>query len=183
MSRGFPVDKQSKDRSYQTPPAIRDAAASYFPGGVIPLDPFTSADNPMRALDWCHPEGADGYLLPWHAVGGVFVNPPYGRPAIEKIGLEAAEGCEMVALLPVNRNETSYFQRLILERARVVCWIRRRVAFIRPSTGERASGNPYTSALWGFNVDVGRFVRAFGRLGVCTSLQVVAPTPTDLVEW
>lgn len=157
---------------------------SYFPEGVIPLDPFSTQDNPTGAQDWCYPGGEDGYALPWHAFQvGVFVNPPFGRPAIEKIGLEASLGCEIIALLPTNRGETDYHQRLIVEQASVLCRVRRRVAFIRPSTGKPADQNIYCSELWGFNVDVQRFARSLGALGVCTSQSVVAKTPSVLVEW
>lgn len=173
-----PVDKQSVDRDFQTPPVIKAAVQVYF-GGAIPLDPFTVESNPMGALDWCYPGGADGFQVPWHAIGGVYVNPPFGREEIEKIGLEASLGCEILALLPQNRSETSYWQRCVAERAPVVCWIRKRVAFLRSSTGLPANSNPYASAIWGFNVDVDRFVRALSCLGACSRLTLLAPCPPD----
>jgi DNA N-6-adenine-methyltransferase (Dam) len=113
------------------------------------------------------PSSRDGLRAEWPS-GGIFVNPPYGGPMkawLERIGEEAARGKEIIALIPVNRTETDYWQANVAMRAAVVCWVRKRLAFVRPSTGEPAKGNPYASSLWGFNVDVKKFLEACSPLG------------------
>ena len=160
-----PVDKQAKDLDYLTPPRVLDPVKRYF-GGQIPLDPATTADNPTCAKMWYSPDQYDGLLQPW-GLEGVYVNPPYGkriREWVETIYLKSGER-PILALLPVTRTEQGYFQRL-MSRADAVCWIRKRVSFIRPSTGEKAKGNPHASALWGFNVNLKRFISSFDELGL-----------------
>lgn len=163
-----PTEKVARDLDYLTPPAILDKARAYF-GGQIPLDAATTWDNPTDAANIFTPERS-GLEKRWDQP--TWVNPPYGpllRPFLEKIELEARQGTEILALLPVNRTEQAYWQDMIA-RANAVCWVRKRVAFLRPSTGKPAKGNPYSSMLVGFNVDLEAFLLIFGELGRCQAL-------------
>jgi DNA modification methylase len=161
------IDKQAKDLDYCTPPRVLDPVRAYF-GGSIPLDPATNQTNPTKAKIFYTP-AEDGLAQQWEKP--VYVNPPYGKlikPWLHKIAEEAARGTTILALLPVVRTEQQYFQDL-MAAANAVCWIRKRVSFIRPSTGEVAKSNPHASALWGFNVDVAKFKTIFSAIGLVTT--------------
>jgi site-specific DNA-methyltransferase (adenine-specific) len=186
------ADKVAKDLDYQTPESILEPVRKFF-GGPIPLDPATTADNPTKASRFFTPT-EDGLAQSW-AGDGVFVNVPYGRSVknwCQKICLEA-EPCPLqllkenglysgiapvtiIALLPGgSRTETKYWQEFIFNpHLNVVCYIRRRVAFIRPSTGLPAKSNTYGSALFGYNVNVNRFVETFKHLGRCIKMTRMA---------
>lgn len=182
---------EAKRNDWQTPEHVLERVRVLAPGGRIALDPATAPSNPTRALRYCAP----GEMSQWHlgkgggewvahdglaadwlklAKGGlVFVNPPYGRAAggnewIRKIGEEGRKGCRMVALLGVSRTEQGYMVGMLRE-ANLVCFIRGRVAFRNPSTGDLVSGNSYSSWAIGFNLDPRRFRVA---------LEPLAGTPT-----
>lgn len=157
------IDKSCHSTVYITPPLILDLVREYF-GGTIYLDPATEPGNPTGA-QFFFTEADNGLIQDWDHP--VFVNPPYGRVLqewAEKIGLEAARGTNIVALLPGQRFETAYWQEHILrpELAAIV-FIRRRVPFLRPD-GTRAVGNPYGSMLYVFNGSQSR-LSAFRTLG------------------
>lgn len=134
-----------------------------------------------------------------HPKPGVWLNPPYGRQLrawLEKVRAEASSGLQnLLVLAPVSRTEQEWAQAW-LARAHAVCLLRGRVAFLRPTTASvdpwtcsttispearaaalaqrvRASGNPYASALFGFNVDESAFATAFSPLGRCFNLKEV----------
>jgi len=175
------TDKMAKDTDYLTPPSILDPVRRYF-GGTIPLDPASTPTNPCGAVRHYFPPNHDGLSLSWGEdvtwgevrPWGVYVNPPYGRSIrdwMEKIAMEAEVGVVVLALLPANRWEQEYFHESILTFANAACFVRSRVSFIRPSTGEVAKGNPYPSILWGLNVEQKRFTAAFDSLGHVVLLQ------------
>ncbi len=186
------ADKTAKDLDYLTPPSILEPVRRYF-GGQIPLDPATTGDNPCEAAAFYFPPRDDGLRLPWENRRtderafdrwGAFVNPPYGKELkrwMAKIGKEAGYGVTVLALLPVNRFEQDYFQDNILRRANAACFIRSRVSFIRPSTGEAAKGNPYPSVLWGLNVEIDRFDFHFNHLGCVVALEAMSPPDDEVV--
>lgn len=175
------ADKTAKDTDYLTPDSVLDPVRRYY-GGGIPFDPATAPDNPTRAVEFCSLPERDGLLTSWKEQGGgVFVNPPFGshlQAWLKKIGDEAEMGVTIIALLPVNRFEQGYLHDSVLKMASVACFVRSRVAFLRPSTGEPAKGNPYPSVLWGFNVDVERFTAAFGHLGAVVRVEMQATMTT-----
>lgn len=144
-----------------TPPRLVAAVQRYAP---IALDPATAKSNPTGARQWIAPPG-DGLTVDWAGTAGavdgwsglVFVNPPYGkalRPWLAKI--------HMVALLPCARFEQGYLHEL-LEQAQAVCWVRKRVAFIRAETGDAVGGNAYASMFLLFNGDAERFEETMGK--------------------
>lgn len=174
-----PTEKIARDLDYQTPENILACVRDYF-GGPIPLDPATAPDNPTKALHFCagpHTGGVDGLQVSWRLGGfprqGVFVNPPYGpllKPFLAKIQQEACDSeVPILALLPVSRTEQGYFQDL-LGFANFILFIRKRVAFVRPTTGEVAKGNPYSSWILGFNVDPKTARAKLGVLGKCLEI-------------
>lgn len=163
-------------KDWQTPEHLLAGPRAYW-GGQIPFDPATSKDNPTRALQYCakgkvHKLGArggewvsrDGLSVSWGRAA--FCNPPYGRDIaawLEKMGQEARAGCEIIALLPCARWEQDYFTGPLKE-ANAVCFIRGRVAFRNPDTGDNVNGNPYANMFIGFGVTLWRFREAFEPL-------------------
>lgn len=152
-----------------TPPRLVAAVQRYAP---IALDPATAKSNPTGAQQWIYPP-RDGLKEDWAGTAGavdgwsglVFVNPPYGkalRPWLAKIVQEAKAGTHMIALLPCARFEQGYLHEL-LEQAQAVCWVRKRVAFIRAETGDAVGGNAYASMFLLFNGDAERFEEAMGK--------------------
>ncbi|MCO5167615.1 MAG: phage N-6-adenine-methyltransferase [Planctomycetes bacterium] len=157
---------------WRTPPEMLAPVRAYF-GGRIPFDAATSPDNPTGADAFATPDD-DGLARPWPAQ--VWVNPPYGRELrrwLGKVAHEAGRGVEVVALLPTARFETRAMQAAFAA-AGAVCWVRRRVAFIRAATGERAPCPTYASMFVGWNVDPGRFARAFAGVGLVHTLRYAA---------
>ena len=190
MSKGKkPTELSAKDLDYQTPERILALARAYF-DGEIPLDPATSWSNPARAKFICtgpHTKdshgapGVDGLAVSWRLPGfqkqGVWTNPPWGhlfKPFLAKILSEALASPEipMLVLLPVSRTEQQYLTD-VFQVVNALCFIRKRVPFVRPDTGLPAKGNPYNSWLLGLNVDVARFFEHFSVLGRCLSVSPV----------
>jgi hypothetical protein len=137
----------------------------------IPLDPFNAPHNPTGAARF-FTKAEDGCARAWDAPW--FVNPPYGRalrPALAKIGAESLTfhaGARMpgVALLPCSRWEQGYMHDL-LRRAVAVCYVRKRVKFVKGETGDAVGGTPMASMFLGFNVDPLAFAAAFRDVGLC----------------
>lgn len=175
------------DTTWQTPPELLQPVRDYF-GGVIPFDAATAVNNPTGAAAYAAGDAAadiaavvDGLAERWAKYDGTFVNPPYGkvlREWLAKMVDEAREGAVIIALLPCARWEQGYFQAALCA-ANAACFIRKRVNFIRPSTGDRVAGNPYANFFLGFNVEPETFARAFGPAGCVVSLEMLAPPPTD----
>jgi len=89
-------------------------------------------------------------------------------------------GCVIVTLLPCARYEQYYWQ-YAMAQSNAECLIRKRVRFIRASTGDRVSGNPYANCFVGFNVDRNRFAKCFGSLGMVRSVSLLsAPAVEEL---
>lgn len=162
------VDKSSETGEWYTPETELERVRAYFEG-PIPLDPFTRADNPTRALAIFTPAD-DGCKQDWGTYKGVFVNPPYGaknggNEALAKIAEEAAKGLEIIMLINAARFETDVGQATIIsEHVNAMCFRKRRVKFIR-SDGTVGKSNTWPSIFYGYNVDVERFGLAFKPLG------------------
>lgn len=122
-------------------------------GGTIALDPCTTPDNPVGALDFYTPP-ADGADIRWIAPT-VFCNPPYGKARerwVERC-IEAGANGSMVVLLIPAATDTRIFQRA-LSTSTAVVFIRGRVKFgvLRPNRRQVAASHP--SALIGWNVSL-----------------------------
>ncbi len=160
------VDKECKAVEWYTPEEILERVRDYF-GGVIPLDPATVPDNPTGAERFFTAK-QNGLSQSWGG-SGAFVNPPYGKTISEwcaKIHEEAGSGLPIIALLPCGaRFSTEYWQEHILSgELTAVCFVRGRVGFVSEG-GDKQAGNPYDSAIYGFNADPTKFAAAFGVLG------------------
>lgn len=134
---------RSKCSTWQTPAVVLDRVRQI---GPIGLDPATSDDNPTGAA---HHFTTDGLAQSWAGHGLVYVNPPYGRTETRqwtaKMAAEAAEGVEIVALLPA-RPSTIWWHTHVLT-ARLVAFWRGRLRFVGAD-----SGAPFPSAIiyWGW---------------------------------
>jgi len=130
--------------------------------GPVGLDPCSNPQSIVGAAEeWSLETSQDGLAPNWGSYGPVYVNPPYGRGAIDqwaaKIALEGAFGVELIALLPA-RVDTSWFRAVWTARA--VCFWSGRIKFLGAE-----SGAPFPSALpyWGGHVD--RFCEVFSAAG------------------
>ena len=139
-------------------------------GGVIGLDPCTTAGNPVGATRFYAPP-ADGAALPWDAAA-IFVNPPYSKARERWVRrcIQASAGGRQVVLLIPAATDTRIFQEA-LSTASAVVFIRGRVKFgvLRPNRRQAAASHP--SALIGWNVNLlscshlGLLVNLGGRAG------------------
>lgn len=162
LPRVAPVDKVCADVEWWTPPEALEPIKRFMSAfcGTNPLtflDPATDESNPTGATKF-YTKADDGLALPWTGENMprcVFVNPPYGkelREWVRKINEEAQKGAMIVALLPGQRFEQAYWQdNLFTYWLSGICFIRKRVRFIRGASGVRAKSNPYGSMLWIFN--------------------------------
>jgi phage N-6-adenine-methyltransferase len=172
MSGSRPSEKVGQNNIWLTPEWVLDKVRAYF-GGEIPLDPCTEAHNPTRAARF-YTEATDGLAHAWELP--TFVNPPYSAEDgealmplwAEKIGQEAANGAEIVALLPCGaRFSTGYWQDFILiPTLHAICFVRGRISFVDGKTGKTKSGqNNYDSTFYAFNADADRFCEVFEGVG------------------
>lgn len=158
------VDKRAQDLDYQSPERILGPVRTYF-DGIIPLDPCTVESNPTKASLFFTPK-ENGLTVDWNT--GVYANPPYGSELknwLLKFLHESKRGTTILALLPASRWGQGYWQE-VMDASTAICMVRKRVAFLRPSTGEVAKGNPYASLLIGWNVDKKKFKESFSSLGL-----------------
>jgi hypothetical protein len=170
------ASENSGTTEWFTPAVILDAVRECL-GGAIDLDPATTPDNPTGATHFFTAKD-DGLSRPWD--WPTLVNPPYGGVTpdwCKKIHDEAQRGAVILALLPCGaRFSTGYWQERILhERLAAVCFHRGRVKFVAEG-GERP-GNPYDSAIYGFNASPRKFARAFVPLGTVLEISRVTHGP------
>lgn len=174
---GIITGMASLDVTWQTPPELLACVRAYF-GGRIPFDAATSESNPCGADAFCTAKRS-GLEASWPS--SAWVNPPYGKALrvwLAKMSAEAARGVQVLALLPCARWEQHYFQAA-LASASCACFIRKRVAFIRPETGDRVGGNPYANMILGWNVDLERFTASFREAGIVVELRARSAAPED----
>lgn len=149
-TRSRPMNASGSEH-WCTPPEILERVIAVC--GSIGLDPCSNGSSIVGARTaWdVH---ADGLSRSWIGLGSVYVNPPYGDALpvwMGKCALEAAEGAEIVALVPA-RTETKWFRAVLESPATVGLW-RGRVQFLGAPNPA-----PFPSVLiyWGPRAD--RFV-------------------------
>lgn len=95
---------------WNTPDCVLERVRSFAPIG---LDPCSNAQSIVdAAVTWRLDQGTDALGRTWRGHGLVFVNPPYGDDIAafaRKMAREAAEGVEIIALLP-HRTDTAWWQ-------------------------------------------------------------------------
>lgn len=205
--------RTSIDTAWGTPEFVLERARLAL-GGAIPFDPATRLDNPTKAVRYCAgppgtlfqsassinhvgcPMGCDcsgcdlvrsnglnvSWDWPW------WVNPPFNKEWIKKIGVEAdrarVDGRACLALFPCNRQEEDFFHETF-SQANFVCYVQakpfqpaaksrpNRIAFISSKDGVALDKNPFASMILGFNFGQELFTDAFGiqhpqgPLGAC----------------
>lgn len=173
-SRSIKGLMSSAKSDWQTPPELVSLVCDAF-GSPISLDPCTSADNPVRAF--CaitKDDEVDGLAEDWmRASGGgwIYVNPPYGRDigrwtdkAVEESVKEPdGDGGEIILLVPA-RTDAAWWQRCA-PKADAVCFLKGRVRFVDPATGERGGPSMFPSALIYFGSYRKRVARYFSTVG------------------
>lgn len=156
----------SKRANWCTPDEVLELVRKV---GPIALDPCSNKHSRVRARRELRLErGENGLVQPWargRGAGLVYVNPPYGDAVKEwcaKIELEAAQGCEVIALLAA-RTCTAWFQEYAA-RADAVCFWRGRIKFLGAK-----SGAPFPSLVLYYGPRPARFRAVFARAGRCYS--------------
>jgi phage N-6-adenine-methyltransferase len=122
---------------WQTPIELVRALGDFF------LDPCANCAYPTRLAHFGFTKADDGLGMPW--MGRVFVNPPYGSSArawLRKLG----EHDNGIALIPP-RLGAKWFHDIVLSKATAIMFLRGRVAFISPATGQPVKGNNADSIL------------------------------------
>jgi hypothetical protein len=127
-------------------------------GGIIGLDPCTTADNPVGA-DRFYTPADDGLARPWCGQSwapSIYCNPPYGKarePWAARCANVGVLMCQRVILLMPAATDTRIFQKAVSTAAAVV-FIRGRVKFgvLRPNRRQAAASHP--SVLIGWNTNL-----------------------------
>ena len=178
------IGGECMDTTWQTPPHLIERVRAYY-GGQIPFDAASAKDNPTDAKKFWTAEDNDGLgCLGAKWPKRTWINPPYGRIfpiMLGRIGWEAILDNEVLALLPCSRWEQRYFQMALYNMGRgvLVCMVRKRVNFIRPSTGDAVNGNTYANMFVCWNGNEERFMEAFGTIGACYRWTGLCPTPEE----
>lgn len=158
-----------KQTRYGTPSKIITAVRAYFKG-PIELDPATEAHNPTEALKFYTKE-TNGLNKEWS--GKIFINPPFGSETskwYEKIGIESKKN-ELIALLPVNRTETTYFQKNMLNNISCVCFVKRRLEFF-DFVKQTLVRNSHGSMILLYNGCFSWFKECFKEIGFCIEARI-----------
>jgi phage N-6-adenine-methyltransferase len=149
---------------WYTPPEFIEAARQVM--GGIDLDPASNdlAQEVVRASTY-HTAETDGLAQEW--TGRVWLNPPYAAGEIDrfisKLVAEHTAGRVTEAVLLVHsRTDTAWFHEAA--SAAAICFTRGRVRFQRPDGSGDAP--PIGSAFLYFGDNPGRFVAAFGSMGL-----------------
>lgn len=147
-------DKEDWTRDdWNTPTWVLEAVRK-FASGTIGLDPCSNSSSVVGAKKSFIKED-NSLVRDWGGYGLVFINPPYSRelfiPFSAKIVEEAAKDVEIIALVPTNC-ETKAWQDY-LWKANAICFLNRRVKFLKSGVeqGSPAGGNAL--AYFGKNVD------------------------------
>jgi hypothetical protein len=133
------IDPETTSVEWFTPPQIFEALGLRFD-----LDP----SSPPGGLPWVPADRAfsrqeDGLARPWH--GRIWLNPPYGRGIDRWMRKLAAHGDGMALVFA--RTDTAWWQEAVTQ-ANAVCFIRRRVRFIRGADRTQPPGvSPAPSVL------------------------------------
>jgi phage N-6-adenine-methyltransferase len=133
IGRHHSAAPQSVD--WLTPPSIIDAL-----GGAdsFDLDPCVSEGQPWRTAVAGFTRSDNGLLKPWH--GRVWLNPPYTSIEVKAWLEKMAQHARGTALI-FTRTETDAFFRHVWGQANALLFIRGRLHFHHPVTGERAKHN------------------------------------------
>jgi ParB family chromosome partitioning protein len=148
-----------------TPREVIDMAVAVM--GGIDLDPASCAEaNETVGATMFYTEVEDGLSQPWR--GRVFLNPPYSPtmfPFCEAAAskFESGEISEAIVLTH-NSTETRWFRRLVKVSA-AICFVNRRIQFIRQETQSDYSGPTQAQALFYLGGNTEKFTAVFENLG------------------
>jgi hypothetical protein len=147
--------REGRSNDWLTPPEILTAV------GPFDLDPCASVGQPWpTASEMWTDRGLD---RDWS--GFVWLNPPYGPHVWEWLDRLADHGDGMALIFA--RTETEGFFRTVWERADALYFLRGRLHFHRPVTGERAAFNAGApSVLVGYGVRASLRLKSIDREAV-----------------
>lgn len=131
---------------WQTPIELVRKLGDFF------LDPCANCANPVRLAHFGFTKSDDGLTKDW--MGRVFLNPPYGGAARKWLAKLGQHG-NGIALIPP-RMGAQWFHDIVLRHATAILFLRGRVAFIDPTTGQPVKGNNADSILVAYGRDNAR---------------------------
>jgi hypothetical protein len=177
MTATHQLINSSASREWYTPAEYINATLSVM--GGIDLDPASCEDaNGIVGAGRYYSEAENGYPREWH--GRVFLNPPYGYCHADgrykpKGGLSAQgqwsarlieqyrAGTVSEAILLVNANTGDKWFRPMWGFP--ICFVYRRIKFIRGSHTDPKRAPPKGNAFVHFGRNVERFAEVFGEFG------------------
>lgn len=174
------------DTTWQTPPELVERVARYF-GGEVPFDVCTAPNNPTGAKHF-FTEADDALIRQWPRRW--YCNPPYGKALtkggwLEKIADEGSKCDQGLVLVSAARWEQHQMQKF-LAAARAICYVRKRVDFIRADAGEPVSGNTYANMFVLFgrpgSVNLEAFIGAFDDVGLIVATYALNEPPKDGIK-
>jgi len=159
------VTNNSGEIEWYTPPNIIEAARQVM--GTIDLDPATSikANEIVRAEQIFTIED-DGINQSWN--GNVWMNPPYGQPAINDFSdklINELPNISQACVLVNNATETNWFQNMMKE-CDCICFLRGRIKYL-DYTGAPVNTPLQGQAIMYFGNNSNIFYRIFNSLGIC----------------
>lgn len=147
-----------------------------------PATALSTEDPPALPCPDCYSARRNGLEIEWDPI--FFVNPPFTPPWIKKLGREVERGSRGFAILPCNRYEEPYFQK-VLSLAAHVCHVDaapfqvgykqpHRVAFISSRDSKPVMSNPFATQVLNFGMPAHAFLEAFEPLGPCWRQQRIS---------
>ena len=134
----------SKKMNWGTPQWLFDKLDKEF---EFTLDPCADVLN--HKCRHYYTERENGLNKDWTGET-VFVNPPYGKE-LKKWVKKASEELALVVMLIPARTDTTYWHDYIFGRAAEVRFMKGRIKFIDPETGEEGDAALFPSAIIVFN--------------------------------
>lgn len=118
---------------YQTPSYILEAVNEFYGGRNEWLDPCPPRILRPVSIDafWLHPSST------WLNKRKMYINPPFSK-YLKFVQHLLPLGGEQIWIM--HHDSSTERQRLLMERARLVCLLNERVRFIDPRTGEVSKG-------------------------------------------
>lgn len=164
--KGQRVLMSSDDQTWNTPDWFIERLTRAL--GPIGLDPCSNEWSIVNArVEIRFDRGQDGLAIPWGGHGLVYVNPPFGRALTEWSKKWAAEGDELVALVP-SRTDASWWHHAAKYSDTYVNW-RGRFSF-RKRSGKRGNA-PFPSTVFYYGPRREVFLDEFARSGLAVNMK------------
>jgi len=159
-------------------------------GGSISLDPCSNEYSLVNAeMEYRLPEN-DGLVETWD-FPTIFVNPPYGSDAIrgtrishwfQKIGDAAANGSEIIVLVPVATN-TGHWKKYVYPKAQAICFLYEPRVKFNINGKLDTKGAPMSCCIIYYGKNVTLFAEEFSKHGAVIPLDnITLPKVEEQLE-